>query len=172
MIVKLKEEGFRKYCSHLPVLTKILMMTSGPVLELGGGLFSTPVLHWLCINQNRKLITYEDSKEYFDLLTSFNYENHEVIFVEDWDKIDIDKKWDVAFIDHRGFGNGLRRGKDAIRLAKLANYVILHDTCGRDEKKYGYREAYKHFKYKNQYNKYRPRTSVLSNFVDVTKLKL
>ena len=48
--------------SHLPVLIKMVLMTDGPILELGTGFFSTPVLHWLCAEKKRKLVSYDSSE--------------------------------------------------------------------------------------------------------------
>jgi len=49
--------------SHIPVLIKILNISEGPVLELGTGLNSTPVIHWICNGQNQRHIESYESNE-------------------------------------------------------------------------------------------------------------
>ena len=48
------------WSSYLPLLIKVLQCSEGPVLELGTGLVSTPVLHWLCFDMGRELVSYDD----------------------------------------------------------------------------------------------------------------
>ena len=59
-----KGAEFDCYSTHRPVLVKILAITDGPVLELGCGWGSTPLLHKLCKEQNRMLITVEDNMDW------------------------------------------------------------------------------------------------------------
>ena len=59
--MKLKQVNAKKFwTTHMPVIIKFIQATEGRVLELGAGLFSTPLLHWLCAEKGRKLYTYED----------------------------------------------------------------------------------------------------------------
>jgi hypothetical protein len=85
--------------SHLPVLIEALRITDGDVLEMGMGFFSTPFLHWACLN--RKLVSYESEAGYFwKFADGFHTDNHLCYLIEDWDKAEIDKTWDVVLIDH------------------------------------------------------------------------
>ena len=52
--------------SHLPILLRAMKATTGPVLELGAGIYSTPILHALCQIEGRKLVTYESDPEFFE----------------------------------------------------------------------------------------------------------
>jgi hypothetical protein len=161
----------RAYSSHMPVLMDILSKTDGPVLELGAGKYSTPLLHWACAAKKRFLLTLEHKPKYFEYASQFADDWHKVVLVEDWDRYPLEApsgKWSVAFVDHEG----PRRGTETKRLAHLADMIVCHDTCGRDEKKYGYVDAWPSFKYRYQFQLVRPRTSVVSNTVDVTKLGL
>ncbi|MCR4324229.1 MAG: hypothetical protein NUV69_00900 [Candidatus Curtissbacteria bacterium] len=151
------------WSSYFPVLIKTVQNTDGPILELGSGLFSTPLLHWLCAEQGRKLVTYEDVQEYYKFARKFRTETHEVNFVTDWDKEDFDKKkWSVVLIDH----TAKRRTTDALRLKKHAQYIVLHDTQEEAEHHYGYKKLWSKFKniYHWEYDLVNvPRTSVVSN---------
>lgn len=146
----------------------MVIETTGDVLELGTGMFSTPVLHWLCVPDKRTLVSYESHRKFYDIAKQYSDEFHTVNFTENFDEIDIEKPWDVVFVDHEA----KRRSREAIRVANCAKFVILHDTCWRDEKHYHYQEAYPYYKYFYQFHLARPKTTLLSNFVDVSKLGL
>src|SRR3989344_2393729 len=157
--------NLRKYGgSHLPVLIKIAAITNGPILELGGGIFSTPFLHVACFASKRELVTYENDLNCFDIVKQYACDFHKVGFVENWDGISIERSWDLAFIDH---APGERRKKEIARLANLAKYVVVHDTEKRQEHVYGLEEIYPLFKYRYDFRELSPHTSILSNFVDL-----
>ena len=78
------------WSSHYPVLIKVFEHTKGDVLELGMGLFSTPLLHWLCLDQNRNLVSLDRQQKYFDLNKRFRSDIHKIYLVEDWNKIETD----------------------------------------------------------------------------------
>lgn len=146
---------------------KIVQMTEGPILELGGGTFSTPYLHWMCF-PNRKLYTFENERDFFyPHIEQYKADFHEVIFVEDWDKIDISGHWSVVLVDHHP---NERRKVEITRLANSADYIVVHDTEGRHDHKYRYSEIYHLFKYRYDFQKAYPFTTVLSNFKDLSDL--
>ena len=151
--------------SHLPVLIKIIGMTKGDVLEMGMGLYSTPFLHWACF-PDRKLVSYENDLNCFNMNKQYNRDHHQALYVGNWDKADIDKFWDVIFIDH---APSSRRIIDIKRIANMANYIIIHDTQ-RNYKFCNYKEIWPLFKYRYDYTKAIPWTSVVSNFIDLSKL--
>jgi len=156
------------YSSHLPVLLRALAVTDGgPVLELGTGLFSTPVLHWACAPTERRLVSLESDAKYLAFARQFETPWHEVRAVTDWDAADIEHPWDVVLVDHAPEG---RRKEDIRRLAPHARLVVVHDTCGRDESHYHYREVFPLYRYAWQYARSRPRTTVLSNTMDVARV--
>lgn len=155
----------KKYCSFIPALMKSLEMVDGDVLELGAGIYSTLLLHWICFDSNRLLVTYENGEKYYDMVKHCESDLHKVIFVEDWDVIDIEKYWGVALIDH---APAIRRKDDIKRLANYTGAIVVHDSQGRSRKHYHYEEIYPLFKYKCGYAKALPHTVVLSNFIDVT----
>jgi hypothetical protein len=153
--------------SHLPVLMKVISLTEGDVLELGMGLYSTPYLHWACLNK-RKLVSYDNDSEIFPSLKKEYGEGlHEVNFVDDWSKIDIEKPWDVVLVDHAPVA---RRSEEIKRLANFAKFIVIHDSQERDDKTYHYSTIYPLFKYKLVFDKAKPPTTLLSNFVDINNL--
>ena len=152
----------KEYTTHMPMLIKCVQMTDGAVLELGAGLFSTPLLHWLLAESRRDLFTYESDEKYLDFSISFRSRHHVIRLVDDWDKIDISGKWSVAFIDQVTE----RRAIDAIRLKDNCDYVVLHDS---ETDHYKYSTVYPHFKYRYDWTFCKPWTTVISNTKDVTK---
>jgi hypothetical protein len=155
----------KNWGSHLPLLIKIITQTKGDVLEMGMGLYSTPFLHWACF-PNRKIISYENDLKCWEMNKQYNDGLHSASYIEDWDKADIEKPWDVVFVDH---APSSRRITDIKRLANYANYIIIHDTQ-RNYKFCNYKKIWPLFKYRYDYTKAIPWTSVVSNFVDLSKL--
>jgi len=151
----------------MTTLIKVLQKSEGPVLELGGGPFSTPLLHWMCKIQGRKLVTYESDPQYFRLCKGFQSHLHRVRFVEEdnWGSVPLEK-WGVIFIDHHP---DKRRVIDLIKFKDHADYLIMHDT--EKEEKYELHKAFPLFKYMHIWQESKPWTSVFSNTKDLNFLK-
>lgn len=161
------EKISKQSSTHLQALVKFVQMTDGPVMELGSGVFSTPVLHWMCLEKNRKLVTYENHPEFFQFAKKFKSRDHQILFIKDWDQIDPRGHWSVVLIDHvseRG------RGIDAVKFKDNADYIILHDS--NHPELYGYNEIWKYFKYRHDYIRRDASTTVLSNFKDLSNLNI
>lgn len=157
------------YGSHIPVLARVMALTTGDALEMGMGINSTPLMHWLCATTKRHLVSYESSRDQaaqWEHFAGVNTPWHEIRVVEQWADAAIERPWDVAFIDH---DPGIRRHEDVARLAQRANYIIIHDADGRDDPKHLYSKIYPLFKWQFRYTAYRPHTAVLSNFVDLSE---
>lgn len=142
--------------SYTSLLIKAVQMSDGPVLELGAGFFSTPLLHWLCIEKKRRLITYEDNKEFYEYARQFRSKNHRIVLVTDWDKINIENNWGAVLVDH----SRERRIIETLRLKDYADYIVLHDT---NRPKYKYEEVLPYFKEIYQWKFCEPWTTVVSN---------
>ena len=80
----------KNWGSHLPVLIKVMSLTKGSVLEMGMGLYSTPFLHWSCYKE-RILVSYDNEKEFFEINKQYHEGLHEVYFVDNWSKANIEK---------------------------------------------------------------------------------
>lgn len=169
-----KNEGLRhtsfemQTSTHFPMLIKTVQMTYGTVLEMGSGIFSTPLLHWLCFGKNRKLITVEHYKHYLDFAEKFRTDWHEVMYVDPKKFVEFDEHFSVVFIDHSP-KSPRTRGDDALLFKDKADFVVLHDAGIGGHKKYGYDQIYSQFKYRFDWDGCIPNTTVLSNFIDVTK---
>jgi hypothetical protein len=154
----------KMYTTHMPMLIKAVLLTDGPVLELGAGMFSTPVLHWLCAGRGRRLVTYEAYAEYHRFAYKFRSRNHSVRLVDKWDDADLRGHWSVALIDH----DADRRWVDALRLKDSVDYIILHDSEAPEV--YGYDKVYSHFEHVFHWRNCVPWTTVVSNLVDLMEL--
>ena len=152
--------------NHLPILMKIVGITDGPILELGMGMFSTPFLHWACFME-RKLVSYDNNPQFLDYFKRYPCNFHEIKLAADWDKIDISGHWSVALVDHNP---KWRRKEEIKRLANSTDYIIAHDSQGLRDRDYGYTQIYPLFKYRLDFTKTRPFTTVLSNFKDLSNL--
>lgn len=155
-----------RYSTFLPVLLEVMQRTTGDVLELGAGVFSTPLLHWLCERRYRHLLTIESDEKWFNFCRQYyKYRGHQFQFVNNWDDANIEKPWDVALIDHSPSG---RRVEEIKRLANLAKYIIIHDSNPWNDRHYHYSTIYPLFKYRFDFKEAEPFTTLLSNFEDIS----
>lgn len=157
------------YGSHIPVLVRVLEQSDGPILDLGMGL-STIVMHMMAKETKREIVSYDSDKDWYEANKQYETDWHKIKFVENWDDISKEitsRHWDVAMIDHKP---AKRRRVEMGLLAKHANYVIVHDTEPESDKFFKYTWKHKLYKYKWEYIKCRPNTSVFSNFVDLQSL--
>jgi len=142
--------------THIPLLAACVARTSGPVLELGCGDYSTPLLHWLC--RGRRLVTLESDAAWLARYEDLRSPTHELLHVPDWASArPIDEgPWDVALIDH---APGARRVPDIRRLMHRATFLVVHDTEDPD---YGYESVLPQFRHRHDDRRVRPWTTVVS----------
>ncbi|MEK7117084.1 MAG: hypothetical protein AAB837_02885 [Patescibacteria group bacterium] len=155
--------------THLPVLMRLLSITDGPILEVGGGIYSTPFLHWACFSKKRELVTYDNSPKYFSIIKEYEADFHKTILVEDWDAMPVDRHWNIVFIDH---APAARRKIDIARFANCTDYIVVHDTEMKQSPYYRLREIYPLFKYHWKYKGVNPHTSILSNTINLEDFKI
>jgi len=151
------------YASHSTLLTAAFQVTTGPVLELGTGLGSTPMLHGLCGSTKRLLHSVESNRPWFDELTpEYKRDWHTFRFTENFLHLpEYQKEWGLVFVDH-GIIN--ERHVSIMALSEVP-MIVVHDTC--HPRLYNYEEAFSHFKFRYDLSLYGPQTSVVSNTEDV-----
>jgi hypothetical protein len=163
MLDELQLSFKKEWTTHQPVLIKTFLMTvdtKGPILEIGAGLFSTPLLHWLCKLYGRRLFTLESNYEFYAWARKFTAPGHTIRQVNSVDEYDYNnRRWSIVFIDH-DFPES-SRAQDAIKLKNNADYIILHDYS--DRRNYGYQLIKPEFKYIYIYKQAFPWTAVISN---------
>lgn len=132
------------------------MESYGPVLELGMGDSSTPLLHVIC--PSRRLVSFETDKSWSDKFNYLSNRVHEIRHVESYDAADgaLKENWAVAFIDH---GPEERRIVDIQKLTH-AGLVVVHDW---EVAAYRYIEIERFFKEKIVFKRLTPWTAILSN---------
>lgn len=114
------------WASHLPALFSCLLATSGAVLEVGAGDWSTPLLRKFCEVSDRYFKSYEEDPVWAGKTGSIHCEPSDMTRVlADWAA---DRKWSVVFLDH----NGHRRAADALLFVDSAEYVVIHDYPSPD----------------------------------------
>ncbi|UJR07259.1 hypothetical protein I4U23_011547 [Adineta vaga] len=122
------------YGSHKVILLAASLMTNQdnkPVLEMGCGYFSTILLHQMIVNeQKRYLLSTDTDKEWLSKfqmnMSSANHEFRHINQTSEWDQIGNDRpRWSFIFIDHKP---GERRVVDIIRVIKMTDLIIVHDT--------------------------------------------
>lgn len=157
----------KNYTTHISTLIKVLLASKGTVIECGGGVFSTPLLHWVCKMQDRELISYEQEPNYYSFEKQFQSRQHRVRFVKNWDDIPIPKHVGMVFIDHHP---PARRMIETLRFKDVADFVVIHDT-ERESREYNRAEVLEQFKYRHDWKDCKPWTSVLSNSKELNFLK-
>jgi hypothetical protein len=157
-----------RYGTHLPMLIKVVSLTTGPIVEFGGGVNSTIFLHWACNPTGRKLLTLESDWQFYKEFKRLRCDYHSIQHVRRWGNTIGEGVWSVVLIDHhprepRKNATELR-STDAIRFVD-SEYVVMHDSDH-----YDYNKVYPYFKYKYEYTKAIPNTVVLSNKHDLKEL--
>lgn len=157
------------YGSHAIVLLAVLYASkSGPILELGMGSTSTPLLHGLALEQNRLLISADSDIRWINYYSDLfrNTTLHKLRHVEvesemgiEWAKSGLQdhQAWSVVFIDHRP---GPRRQFELMVYADRSDIVILHDT--EQSTLYKYDRGLAVYPYKYRFTKLKTYTDVLS----------
>jgi hypothetical protein len=153
------------YGSHLPVLMRALDKTEGTILEFGMGEYSTAIISMMARLQGRKAHFFETNKEWFDYVrTKYGNRMCEFNLVENWDDVRIKKMAGFAFIDH---APDERRKEEIKRFANSIMVIAVHDSQPKADKHFRYSEVFPLFKYKRDFTKYSPHTTLLSNFVSL-----
>lgn len=116
------------YSTHQPVLYEAVVRTSGPVVEFGCGLGSTPLLYNLCAG-HRRLFTLDSNPDWLNKFACLASPWHRFVWVLDWDAIlHVDYialvSWGVAFIDHSPWE---ARVTAVMALKDKARFIVLHD---------------------------------------------
>lgn len=154
--------------THLPLLLRVFTESEGDVLEMGTGYFSTLVFHWLAEMSKRRIVSYESQESWYQKALKYHTGTQEIIKVDNWDNAPIESQhWGMAFVDHHP---NHRRHIDIKRLANNADFIVIHDTELEHDNQYHYTEVFPLFKYRYDFTKFYPYTSVVSNFKDLSNL--
>lgn len=157
------------YATHLRALVGAVARTKGPVLELGAGVYSTPILHELCAGMGRLLWSIDHDVGWLSQFRGFESDTHRLVHVADeggsW--IDWSVPWDVVLVDHRPAW----RRRDAIEECLVRDdgptYVVAHDTEPAQRHLYDMDRVLSAFSYRRDFFDAMPWTTVVSNRVSI-----
>ncbi len=151
------------YGTHMCALITAVAHTDGPILEMGCGDYSTPLLHALCTPHKRLLVSSEGDQKWLSLFLDLENSWHKFYYIPryEWDRIGEGVHWSVVFIDHRP---GERRIVDIQRLRKNTDIFVVHDT---EDAYYNYEPTFASFNYRYDYERYATKTTLISDTVDV-----
>lgn len=119
------------WASHIPMLMAAFEATHGPVLELGAGHYSTPLLHSLCHATHRPLLTLESDGIWLAKFASLESDYHELRQVDDWNACQAvlcEQDWSLLFVD---FSPSEQRA-DVLRMVLGSLVVVVHDAERKD----------------------------------------
>lgn len=111
------------YATHIEVLAAAVLRTTGPILELGTGEYSTPLLRVL--RGDRPLLSLESDAEWLERFRSMECQGHAIRLVTDWDAVDVAQYWGLVVLDHAPAHRRIIEGR---RVAAWADIVVVHDT--------------------------------------------
>ncbi len=184
---KMLDDVWDNESTHQEGLMYAVAATTGPVIELGAGYYSTPLLHGVCAATGRLLITVEGTKEWAERFQPWSTEQHRiyydpeqklpytfespgVVFI-DHDTEDVRKPSENPMVDRILKRPGYTRGIRALEAKAVGTeIVVLHDTQPAMEELYpGLREAIGEFKYVREYmlNGIGAWTTLCSDYVDL-----
>lgn len=158
------------YGSHaIVLLAAAYVCNQGPILELGMGSTSTPLLHKLALDQKRRLVSADSDRQWTNqFLTLFgNKTSHRIKHVEvqsetgfEWSLAGLSdlENWTIVFIDHRP---GPRRQFELMLYSQRSDLVVLHDT--EQHRMYKYDKGLEEYSFRYRFTKLKTFTDVLSS---------
>ena len=117
-----REQWAPNYGTHMGPMLLALQATHGPVLELGAGVWSTPMLHQLCAFDGRHLVTVEQVDAWLEQFAVLRSDSHELLPYSALPSWAWNVPYSVALVDHQRES----RGPDLLRID--AEFIVVHDT--------------------------------------------
>lgn len=127
---------FDMMASHQRVLIAAALRTAGPILELGCGWYSTPLLREIDAALQRPVFTIDTNREWASRFPGS-------VLVESWDdcwRMGEPLRWGLAFVDCSPRESRVRL---VLRLLPFVSVFVLHDTepPAPAVKEHGYKDA-------------------------------
>jgi len=171
--------GYENWDNYKPLLWEGLELTSDIIIEMGVGKGSTQLLHDYAKENERDLFSYDSNPNWINEFMHLGDDLHKLKHVQiqsgqykmpDWDQVyrnhHFGEDIGLIFIDH---APGERRKVDIALFANKAQIIVAHDTEPSADHGYGMRAEIAKFKYWRDFETPGAWTSIMSNFVDVTK---
>jgi hypothetical protein len=121
------------YGTHASILADVACATRGPILELGAGTHSTPILRAVALRMNRTLVTVDHNPRWLDALSFSSSPLHQTVTIKGWGRSDFSseplrqllrQRWALVFVDQ---GDWWGRLQSIRLLRKRASYICIHD---------------------------------------------
>ena len=150
------------FATHMPTLLACLQQTTGPVLELGSGWFSTPLVS--AFATDRLVRTVESDRDWHERICRIcthqpiTEHRHQIVYVPDYADAPVDDhEWAVVLLDHEP---PARRGVDAARVRDRCRLMIGHDS---QHPAYGYGPVFDTYQHRLTDERLMPWTTVVSD---------
>lgn len=166
------------YGTHQRLLLRAALRTTGPMLELGTGWYSTPLLHEVAMIQERTLFSHDNDRAWLAPMANiFRSDRHffETLNRATW----MYRQWGLVFVDHgptpetprndKGLLNALDRAQAVLDLMDRTDVFVLHDTEQPVRWEYDWDKVLPLFKYHITDASHDVHTTICSNKIDVTK---
>jgi len=109
------------YATHQRALIAAAMITEGPIVEMGCGNYSTPLLYEVAKSQGRKFTVYSTDREWSSKFTDYV----DVVILESWNDFPYPENVGLTFLDNEQY---IRDRKLHVpRLLQTSDVVICHD---------------------------------------------
>ena len=157
------------YSTHQPSLMLAVANTVGPILELGAGHYSTPLLHALSSGR-RRLITADSDSDWLHKFDHLVTPWHTFVIVETdhWQsacwRIAEYGTFSVCFVDH---APPEARGPAIVLLSDAVQVFVCHDSQEAEGDPNGWRHILASFKYRRDDKRHQPETTIVSDAIDV-----
>lgn len=154
------------WATHIPLLAACVQLTQGPVLELGAGDYSTPLLHVLC--RGRLLLTLESDPEWMLRYARLRSQEHHIVEAStaaEW----ATGPWSVVLVDGRP---ARQRPREIELLRPATECFVVHDTEPSHAQSYRWGDVLDGFRYRLDCERWPDAwTTVLSDRLDVRAIK-
>ena len=162
--------------NSIPLALAALISPPGDFLELGMGLFSTPLLHKIAHQQKRHLYSVDTDLDWMNKFIIYNatleHKMYHLKSKNDINKYGLETNWSLVLVDHI---YAELRPLNVIAFAQKAQIVVAHDTEKQNEYIYLYdkNKMTGNFKYVCKFTLFRAKkgeyisTTLMSNFIDL-----
>ena len=116
------------YSTHQKLLVRALLQTSGTVLELGCGNYSTPIATEICQHQGRELVSFDHHPAWIK-----QFPGAESVR---WNKFEPSTHYGLTLVDHADPPHH-QRWKQILKLLPWCDTFVVHDA---EDRLYGYHE--------------------------------
>jgi len=154
--------GYHPTGTFIPVLISAVENTAGPILEIGCGDNSTPLLHALCSVNERYLLSISVDKEMFSKYSYLNRPWHQITILPSVAHVNKDVWWSVVLIDYISETERI----NAIKVLRATTDIfVVHDA---DSLHHEFNNLLDSFKYRYDYKQYVPSTTIVSDTIDIS----